>query len=196
MNAVSADKSRGKCHGAHSVVASDQHCGLSRAAGRTMKTKIGIYLTDDVAKRLDRAVRVGGTKSDIVNTALERFLDPGSAKRPYAEVLARLDAQRKRLRRIGREVEVIAETFALFVRYFLMITPPLPESEQEEARQLGRARLNVFLSEVGRRVASDRGWVADVMQSAARTRGSDGFRPRHPANSAKPADSTKGSPHG
>lgn len=161
-----------------------------------MKTKIGIYLTDDVARRLDRAVRDGGTKSDIVNTALERFLDPASAKRPYAEVLARLDAQRKRLRRIGREVEVTAETFALFVRYFLMITPPLPESEQEEARQLGRARLKVFLGEVGRQVASDRGWVADVMQTAAPIRGADGFRPRHPANTPKPASPTKDGSHG
>ena len=161
-----------------------------------MKTKIGIYLTDDVARRLDRAVRAGGTKSDIVNTALERFLDPASAKGPYAEVLARLDAQRKRLRRIGREVEVTAETFALFVRYFLMVTPPLPESEQEEARQLGRSRLNVFLSEVGRRVASDGGWVRDVMQSAARTRGSDGLNTRHPAGSTRPASPSKDGPHG
>ncbi|MBN9278575.1 MAG: hypothetical protein J0I57_13260 [Hyphomicrobium sp.] len=156
-----------------------------------MKTKIGIYLTDDVAIRLDRAVRAGGTKSDIVNTALERFLDPASAKGPYAEVLARLEAKRKLLRRIRRDVEVTAEAFALFVRYFLMITPPLPESEQEEARQLGHARLKVFLKEVGRRVASDGGWARDVMQSAARTRGAGGFKPRQPASPPKPADPAK-----
>lgn len=161
-----------------------------------MKTKIGIYLTDDVARRLDRAVRVGGTKSDIVNTALERFLDPGSDKGPHAEVLARLDAQRKRLRRIRREVEVTAEAFALFVRYFLMVTPPLPESEQEKARQLGRARLKVFLKEVGRRVASDGGWARDVMQSAARTRGAGSFKPRQPASPPKPASPTEDGPHG
>lgn len=160
-----------------------------------MKTKIGIYLTDDVARRLDRAVRAGGTKSDIVNAALERFLDPASAKGPYAEVLARLDAQRNRLRRIGREVEVIAETFALFVRYFLMITPPLPESEQEEARQLGRARLEVFLKEVGRRVASDGGWVTDVMQSATQARGDDDFRSQRPASATKPASPAKDGAH-
>ncbi|WP_072385455.1 hypothetical protein [Hyphomicrobium sp. CS1BSMeth3] len=161
-----------------------------------MKTKIGIYLTDDVARRLDRAVRAGGTKSDIVNTALERFLDPASAKGPYAEVLARLEAQRKLLRRIRREVEVTAEAFALFVRYFLMVTPPLPESEQEEARQLGRARLKVFLKEVGRRVASDGSWSKDVLQTAARTRGADGFKPRHSANPPRPADPAKGGSHG
>jgi hypothetical protein len=161
-----------------------------------MKTKIGIYLTDDVSRRLDRAVRAGGTKSDIVNAALERFLDPASAMGPDAEVVARLDAQMKLLRRIRREVEVTAETFALFVRYFLMITPPLPESEQEEARQLGRARLEVFLKEVGRRVASDGGWTRDVLQTAARTRGAGGFKPRHPASPPRPANLTEDSSHG
>ncbi len=161
-----------------------------------MKTKIGVYLTDDVARRLDRAVHAGGTKSDIVNAALERFLDPASAKGPYAEVLARLDAQRKLLRRLRREVEVTAETFAIFVRYFLMVTPPLPESEQEEARQLGHARLKVFIKEVGRRVVSDGGWVADVLETAARTYGAGGFKSRHPANSPEPADPAKDGAHG
>ena len=160
-----------------------------------MKTKIGVYLTDDVARHLRRAVRAGGTKSDIVNAALERFLDPASVKGPYAEVLARLDAQRKRLRRIGREVEVIAEAFALFVRYFLMVTPPRPESEQEEARQLGRARLNVFLRAVGRRVASDGGWARDVMQTAAQARGDDDFGSQRPTSPTKPASPAKDGVH-
>lgn len=159
-----------------------------------MKTKIGVYLTDDVARRLDQAVRGGRTKSDIVNAAIDRFLDPAPEKGRYAELLARLDAQKKRLRRICREVEVTAETLAVFVRYFLMVTPPLPESEQEEARQFGRARLEVFLKEVGRRVVSDGGWVADVMQPAARSHGADGFKP--PANSTMPANSAKDGSHG
>ncbi len=42
-----------------------------------MKPKIGVYLTNDVAKLLKLAVkRSGATKSDIVNEALARFLDP------------------------------------------------------------------------------------------------------------------------
>lgn len=111
-------------------------------------------------------------------------------------MLARLDAQKKRLRRICRELEVTAETLAVFVRYFLMVTPPLPESEQEEARQLGRARLKVFVKEVGRRVVSDGGWVTDVMQTAARTRGSDGFQLGGTASPLKPASTTKDGSHG
>jgi hypothetical protein len=161
-----------------------------------MKTKIGVYLTDDVARRLDQAVRGGGTKSDIVNAAIDRFLDPAPEKGPYAELLAQLDVQRKRLRRICREVEVTAEILAVFVRYFLMVTPPLPENEQEEARQLGRARLKVFLKEVGRRVISDGGWVADVMQTAEQAPSADSLKTRNPVGSAKPASTTKDGSHG
>lgn len=46
-----------------------------------MKPKIGIYLTDDVAKRLKIAARrPGATKSGIVNEALDGFLGPAREK--------------------------------------------------------------------------------------------------------------------
>ena len=48
-----------------------------------MKPKIGVYLTNDVAKLLKLAVRrSGATKSDIVNEALSRLLDPPPEKDP------------------------------------------------------------------------------------------------------------------
>ena len=56
-----------------------------------MKPKIGVYLTDDVAKLLKAAVRRSSeTKSDIVNEALLRLLDPQPEKDPGGEVLRRL----------------------------------------------------------------------------------------------------------
>jgi hypothetical protein len=97
-------------------------------------TKIGVYLTDDVARRFKiKASRPRMTKSGIVNVALDRLLNPTRDKEPANEVLQRLGGLAKRLRRIHREVEVVAETLAVFVRYFLMITPPLPQSEQQES---------------------------------------------------------------
>lgn len=40
---------------------------------------------------------------------------------------------------------MVLETLEVFVRHILTVTPPLPESEQEEVRLLERARLKVFL---------------------------------------------------
>ncbi len=135
-----------------------------------MKRKIGVYLTDDVAKRLRVAVRRPGlTKSGIVNEALRRFFEHTPEKEPGEEVLGRLRWLAKRLRQVHRDVEIVAETFALFVRYFLMINPPLPQSEQDAAEKLGRQRYEVFVKQIARRIASDRNLISDVMRTIVAT---------------------------
>ena len=59
------------------------------------------------------------------------------------------------------------KVLALFVRYFLTITPPLPQSEQEPARLLGRERFQVFVAQVGRRLATDHRLVSEVLETIA-----------------------------
>jgi hypothetical protein len=62
---------------------------------------------------------------------------------------------------------IIAEMVSLFVRYFLTITPPLGEREQQPARALGKERFQVFVAQIGRRLASDRRLVSEVLESIA-----------------------------
>jgi hypothetical protein len=68
-----------------------------------------------------------------------------------------------------REIQVMTETLALFVRYVHTVTPPPPEEERHEAEIVGRKRYEVLIPEVGRRVASDRKLVAEVICSIALT---------------------------
>ncbi|MBS0250953.1 MAG: hypothetical protein JSR78_07790, partial [Proteobacteria bacterium] len=68
---------------------------------------------------------------------------------------------------IRRDVAIATETLALFVRYFLTITPPLPESEQEPARLLGKERFQVFVAQIGRRLAEDHRLVSEVLETIA-----------------------------
>lgn len=63
----------------------------------------------------------------------------------------------------------MALSFATFVRYFLTITPPLPESERHAAEARGREAYKVFITEVGRQVTSDRTLVLEVMRSIIAT---------------------------
>jgi hypothetical protein len=66
--------------------------------------KIGVYLTDDVARRFRVALRHSRTtKSTLVNEALARFLSPPAAREPGQEVLQALSAVAKRVRRLHRE---------------------------------------------------------------------------------------------
>src|SRR5262245_30022100 len=137
-----------------------------------MKLKIGVYLTDDVAKLLKAAVRrSGATKSDIVNEALLRLLDPQPEKDPGGEVLRRLDGLAKKIRRIHRDVEIVAEMLALHIRQFLMITPPVPKVEQDAAMKRGRERYEVFLGQIAKRIASDSGMVEEIMEILAESHG-------------------------
>ena len=153
-----------------------------------MKRKIGVYLTDDVAKRLRIAARRPGmTKSDIVNEALRRFLDPPPEKEYGEEVLGRLRGLAKRLRQVHRDVEIVAESFALFARYFLMINPPLPQSQQNAAEMLGRQRYEVFVRQIARRVASDRNLISDVMRTIVATHPDWVARPIADAPGPEPA---------
>ena len=153
-----------------------------------MKAKIGVYLIDDVAKLLTAAVRrSGATKSDIVNEALWRFLDPPSEKDPGGEVLRRLDGFANRLRRIHRDGEIMAETLALHIRQFLMITPPVPKIDQDAAMKLGRERYEVFIAQIAKRVASDGGMVEEIMDKIAETHGDRFTQPT--GNDAKPHNS-------
>ena len=136
------------------------------ARGRAMKPRIAAYVTADVARRLELAAqRPGATKSDIVTEALDRFLDPARDKQLTAMVLNGQRELSRDLRRMAREHAVVAETLALFVRYVLTVTPPLPGSDQESARLIGRQRYEVFVAEVGKRVASARTVVSEVMRA-------------------------------
>ena len=131
-----------------------------------MTLKVGVYLTDDVARRFKVALRrPRTTKSALVNEALACFLSPPPTKEPGEEMLQALRALGKRVRRLQRETLVLSETLAVFVRYVLMVTPPVPESERRAAEALGRERYQVFVREIAKRIASDTGLITDVMRS-------------------------------
>lgn len=130
-----------------------------------MKAKISVYLSDSVARQLALAShRPGTNKSAIVDAALDRFLNPERDPRGEAALVRRLDRTSRQLDRIDRDLAIMAETVALYVRYYLTITPPLPSGDQDAARALGRERFEMFVAQVGKRVASGGKLVSDVME--------------------------------
>src|SRR5258708_5711222 len=135
-----------------------------------MKPKLSVYLSDNVAERLAQAAKRPGTnKSAIVDTALDRFLNPERDPNGDAALVRRLDRMSSQLDRVDRDLSIMAETVALFVRYYLTITPPLPSGDQDAARALGRERFEMFVVQVGKRIASGGRLVADVMQRVSIT---------------------------
>ncbi|MPZ40592.1 MAG: CopG family transcriptional regulator [Rhizobiales bacterium] len=129
-----------------------------------MKPKLSVYLSDHIADRLALAAkRPGANKSAIVDAALDRFLNPERDPTGDAALLRRLDRMSRQLDRLDRDQAIMAETLALFVRYYLTITPPLPIADQDTARALGRERFEMFVAQVGKRIASGGRLVAEVL---------------------------------
>ena len=130
-----------------------------------MKPKLSVYLSDHVAERLALAARrPGANKSAIVDAALDRFLNPERDPSGDAALVRRLDRINRQLDRVDRDVGIVAETLALYVRYHLTMTPPLPLADREAARALGRDRFEMFVAQVGKRVASGNRLVAEVLE--------------------------------
>jgi len=107
-------------------------------------------------------------KSALIEEALKLALEPRAMPGFEDMIVRRLDLLTKSVDRISRECAIIGETVALYVRYFLTITPPLPESEQEAARLLGRKRFDVFVEEVARRLGGDRRLATEVLERLAK----------------------------
>jgi AcrR family transcriptional regulator len=133
-----------------------------------MKRRIHIRLSPSLAHKLDCVAGSNfGAKSALLEEALRARLEPEQIPRIDEVLIRRLNEHNRAIGSIARDVAIITETLALFVRYFLTITPPLPKSEQEPARLLGRQRFQVFVAQVGRRLAGDRRLISEVLETIA-----------------------------
>jgi hypothetical protein len=129
------------------------------------KPRLTVYLSDSVADRLTLACkRPGANKSKLVDSALDRYLNSQGNSGNDASLLRRLDHMTKQITKLDRNAAVILETLGLFVRYYLIITPPLPKSEQDPARSMGNQRFEFFVTQIGKRLAAGQSLVRDVME--------------------------------
>ena len=123
-----------------------------------MKPRHHLYLDEALSEELARLARKpGSSKSGIIADALRAYLTRGAGKEADAALKARLDRFTRTVARVERNQEVLLETLALYVRWQLTVTAPLPESEQAAARAAGEARFQSFIEQLCRRLAAGRG---------------------------------------
>lgn len=123
-----------------------------------MKPRHHLYLDDALTAELERLAKMpGGSKSAIVTDALRSHFTRGAAHEVDAVLKTRLDRFARAVGRVERNQEILLETLALYVRWQLTVTPPLPESEQAAARASGEARFASFIDQLSRRLAAGRG---------------------------------------
>ena len=106
-----------------------------------------------LARQLDeRASSRRITRTDIVEAALASLLTPDHEERIEAVLTRRLDRISRQLDRLEWHVELSNEAFALFVRSWLINTPPLPDAALRAAQATGKKRWEAFVETLSRRM--------------------------------------------
>jgi hypothetical protein len=127
------------------------------------KARLSVYLDPDMMVQLaELADRKHQPKSLIAEAAIMSFLTPDDSDRREAVLTRRLDLLTRQGERLERDLSVVAETLALFIRFWLTVTPPLPQSAQAAAQAAGRERFESFLEALGRRLAKGRSVLREV----------------------------------
>lgn len=123
-----------------------------------MKPRRHIYLDAAINDRLDaHASKTGASASAVVSDALRSYFDRRGAKELD-------DLLGVRLGRQERKIDVALESIGLLARYMLTVTAPVPDGDKA-ALAIGQDRFQAFIAQVGRRIASGRGFNHDMQKS-------------------------------
>ena len=128
-----------------------------------MRHRHALYLSEVMTQRLQILAETHRVaKSEILERALKRYVANESGD-PSADLLVlQQESNTRSFRRLERDLAIATELIATFVRYFLTITPPLPEGEHAAARALGHLRFEQVIEDIARRLRTDRSLIGRV----------------------------------
>jgi len=120
-------------------------------------------LPPDLSRQLaEFAIHKRATQASIVEAAIASFLSPDGSERLEAAVSRRLDRLSKQNDRLEFQIEVANEALALFVRFWLNASPPLPDSAMAAAQAQGKERYDGFLEALARKLETGSGFANDL----------------------------------
>jgi hypothetical protein len=119
------------------------------------KTRMNVYFDPALLKKVEAlASRRNISKSAVVEAAVASFLSADASDRLEAALSRRMDKLGRQIDGLDEDLAILGETVSLFVRFWLTVTPPLPEAVQASARAKGTERFEGFLQSLGRRLAT------------------------------------------
>src|SRR3984893_258106 len=128
-----------------------------------MKTRLNIYLSpaqhEEIAA-LSAKRRV--SESSVIEAAVASMLSPDGADMREAAFVRRLDRHARPPESAERDLAIAIEPLALFVRFWLSVTPPLPQSAQAAAKAKGAERYRDFVETLGRRLQRGNSLVREI----------------------------------
>lgn len=129
-----------------------------------MKVRQNLYLDYEITQQLSALAKGrGGNKSRIVNDALRSWLKRRASEEIDDLLKLRLDRMSQDIGLVRRDLEILLESHALFVRYQLTVTAPLPEADAA-ALAIGNDRFERFIAQLGRQIAGGKRTLDAVEQ--------------------------------
>jgi AcrR family transcriptional regulator len=139
-----------------------------------MRDRLNVSLPVEMIARINElAAQKRLTRSAIVEAAVASFLSPDGADRMEAAFTRRLDRLTRQVQRLERNSGLTTEALALFVRFWLTVTPPLPPEAQAAAQVKGRERYEGFIEALGRRLNQGRTLSDEIPRDMLRSERAD-----------------------
>jgi len=144
-----------------------------------MRDRLNVSLPVEMIARINElATQKRLTRSAIVEAAVTEMLSPASPDQHDAAFARRLDRLSRQMQRLERNTGLSVEALALFVRFWLTVTPTLPPEAQAAAQAKGRERFEGFIETLARRWNQGRSAVEDILRDVPEE------RPHEPGNTA------------
>lgn len=133
-----------------------------------MRERLCLTLPSGLLGRLnDLADRRKLSRSAVAEAAIASFLSPDAQDMREAAFTRRLDRLSRQAARIERDLRLTADTMALFVRFWLIVTPPLPPDAQAAAQIKGRERFEDFVQTLGLRLQQGSSFLDEIPDDIA-----------------------------
>jgi predicted transcriptional regulator len=130
------------------------------------KNRHCIYLEPKISERVTAlAEKPGTTISNVIGDALRAYFDREGGVALDDRFKTRLDTITAQLNRIERDQRVDLESLALWIRYQLTLSNPIPPGQWAALQALGTERFQKFIEEVGRRIANGKVTGAEIMRT-------------------------------
>lgn len=130
------------------------------------RVKHTFRLPPDLSRQLaDYAGRKRVSQASVVEAAVSSFLSPDGSERMEAAFSRRLDRMSRQMDKLDYHVEVGNEAVALFVRFWLGITPSMPDEATAAAKAAGEQRFQSFVEALAKRVERGQRLSRDIARS-------------------------------
>jgi len=142
------------------------------------RARLNLFIQPEHAKRLNElAIKKGVSKSSIIAAALASWLSPESGDQREIATAKRLDRLSRQFERLERDQNILIETVALYIRYYLTVSTPVPEAHQDAARAQGKLRFTQFVEQLGRHLQRGRSLVREAADNVQFELPDSGERP-------------------